>query len=94
MCRRRLWKAWLLLAVMCAVLMIGTAAISPSHRHSEVIGNNCDLCCIGHLPALQSPPLSDIRPSVVLNWQIAAEEFPSSIDPRFSATLGRAPPLA
>jgi hypothetical protein len=93
MCRRRHWKAALLLAAMCAVLVMNAAAASPAHRHSEVIGNNCDLCCIGHLPALQSPYLSDIRPWVVSDWQASAEEYHPSLDPQLPATLGRAPPL-
>jgi hypothetical protein len=81
-----------LLVAMCAVLMVSTAAASPAHQHTEVIGSNCDLCCVGHLPALQSPHLSDIRPSVILDWQIPAEAHLSSLDTQFSATLGRAPP--
>jgi hypothetical protein len=93
MCQGRYWKASLLLTALCAVLIVGTAAVSPAHRHTEVIGSNCDLCCIGHLPALQSPHLSDIRPIVVLDWQDSAEEFHSSLDPQFLATFGRAPPL-
>ncbi len=93
MCHGRVWKAALMLVVMCVVLMVSTAAASPAHRHAEVIGSNCDLCCVGHLPALQSPHLSDIRPSVILDWQIPAEEYFSSLDPQFSATFGRAPPV-
>jgi len=93
MCHGRIWKAALMLVAMCAVLMVSTAAASPAHQHSEVIGSNCDLCCVGHLPALQSPHLSDIRPSVILDWQIPLEEYPASLDPQFSATLGRAPPV-
>jgi hypothetical protein len=93
MCQGRYWKASLLLMAMFAVLIVSTAAVSPAHRHSEVIGSNCDLCCIGHLPALQSPHLSDIRPIVVLDWQISAEEFQSSLDPQCPATFGRAPPV-
>ena len=92
MCHGRIWKAALMLVAMCAVLMVSTAAVSPAHQHTEVIGSNCDLCCVGHLPALQSPHLSDIRPSVILDWQIPAEEHLSSLDTQFSATLGRAPP--
>jgi len=92
MCLGRIWKAALMLVAMCAVLMVSTAAVSPAHQHTEVIGSNCDLCCVGHLPALQSPYLSDIRPSVILDWQIPAEEHLSSLDTQFSATLGRAPP--
>jgi len=90
----RIWKAALMLVAMYAVLMVSTAAASPAHQHTEVIGSNCDLCCVGHLPALQSPHLSDIRPAVILDWQIPAEEYPVSLDPQFSATLGRAPPVA
>jgi hypothetical protein len=89
----RCWKASLLLAAMCAVLIVSTVAASPAHRHTEVIGGDCDLCCVGHLPALQSPHLSDIRPSAVLDWQTPAEAVHSSLDPQFSATFGRAPPL-
>ena len=93
MCHQRPWKAWLLLSCACAVLAMSTAAASPAHRHSELIGNDCDLCCIGHLPALQSPLLFDIRPPVVLKWQVPAEEFLFSPDPGFSARFGRAPPF-
>src|SRR5689334_9309664 len=93
MCHGRVWKAALMLVAMCVVLMVGTIAASPAHQHTEVIGANCDLCCVGHLPALQSPHLSDIRPSVVLDWQSPAEENLASLDPQFSATLGRAPPV-
>ena len=93
MCRRRPWKAALLLAAMCAVFAMYAAAASPEHRHAEVIGNNCDLCCIGHLPALQSPYSSDIRPSIVANWLASAEEYHPSLDPQLPATLGRAPPV-
>ena len=93
MCHKRLWKAWLLLACACAVLAMSAAAASPAHRHSELIGNNCDLCCIGHLSVLQSPLLFDIRPSVVLKWHVPAEKFHFSPEPRFSATFGRAPPF-
>jgi hypothetical protein len=93
MCRGRVCKASLLLLAMCAVLMVNTAAASPAHWHSRVMGSDCDLCCVGHLPALQSPHLSDVRPSAVLNWQISAEEYQSRLDPKFSATFGRAPPL-
>jgi hypothetical protein len=91
MCHGRVWKAALMLVGMCAVLTVGTAAAS-AHQHTEIIGSDCDLCCVGHLPALQSPHLSDIRPSVILDWQIPAEEYLSSLDTQFSATLGRAPP--
>ncbi len=93
MCHGRTWRAALMLVAMCAVLVVSTAAASPAHWHTEVIGSNCDLCCVGHLPALQSPHLSDIRPSVVLDWQIPATEHHSSLDPQFSATFGRAPPV-
>ena len=82
-----------MLVAMFAVLMVGTAAASPAHQHNEVIGGNCDLCCVGHLPALQSPHLSDIRPSVILDWQSPAEDHLASLDPQFSATFGRAPPV-
>ena len=82
----------LLLVATCAVLIVSTAAASAAHRHTIGIGGDCDLCCVGHLPALQSPHLSDIRPSVILDWQIPAEEHLSSLDTQFSATLGRAPP--
>jgi len=92
MCHGRVWKAALMLVAMCVVLMVGTAAAS-AHQHTEVIGSNCALCCVGHLPALQSPHLSDIRPAVILDWQIPAEEYPASLDPQFSSTLGRAPPI-
>jgi hypothetical protein len=92
MCHGRIWKAALMLVAMCAVLTVGTAAAS-AHQHSEIIGGDCDLCCVGHLPALQSPHLSDIRPSAFLDWQIPAEEYFSSLDPQFSATFGRAPPV-
>jgi hypothetical protein len=78
---------------MGAVLIVSTAAASPAHHHAAAIGGDCDLCCVGHLPALQSPHLSDIRPSVILDWQIPLEEYFSSLDPQFSATLGRAPPI-
>jgi len=93
MCHGRVWKAALMLVAMCVVLVVGTAAASPAHQHTEVIGGNCELCCVGHLPALQSPHLSDIRPAVLLDWQSPAEEYLSSLDPQFSATLGRAPPV-
>ena len=83
----------LLLVATCAVLIVSTAAASPAHRQTMGIGADCDLCCVGHLPALQSPHLSDIRPSVVMDWQIPAEEYFSSLDPQFSATFGRAPPV-
>jgi len=89
----RCWKAVLLLVATCAVLIVSTAAASPAHRHTMGIGGDCDLCCVGHLPALQSPHLSDIRPSVVMDWQIPAEEYFSSLDPQFLATFGRAPPV-
>jgi len=92
MCHGRIRKAALMLVSMCAVLMVSTAAASPAHQHTEVIGSDCDLCCVGHLPALQSSHLSDICPSVILAWQIPAKEYPASLDPQFSATLGRAPP--
>jgi hypothetical protein len=92
MLRKRSSKALLLLVAMCAVLTVSTAAASPSHHHTTV-GGDCDLCCVGHLPALQSPHLSDIRPWVVLQWQPSAEEYQSSLDPQFHATLGRSPPV-
>ena len=60
MCRGRVAKASLLLIATCAVLLVSTVAASPAHRH--LVGTDCDLCCVGHLPALQSPHLSDIRP--------------------------------
>ena len=92
MCHGRIWKAALMLVVMCAVLTVGTAAAS-AHWHTEIIGSDCDLCCVGHLSALQSPHLSDIRPAVILDWQIPAEEYPASLDPQFSEAFGRAPPV-
>jgi hypothetical protein len=91
MCQRR-WKAVLLLAAMCAVLAVSNAAASPAHHHSEAIGGDCDLCCVGHLPALQTPHVSDLRPAVVSVWHTVAEEYHSSLDPQFTAALGRAPP--
>ena len=92
MCHGRIWKAALMLVAMCAVLMVGTAAVSPAHQHTEVIGSNCDLCCVAHLPALQSSHLSDIRPSVIFGWQIPADEYLASLYTQFSASLVRAPP--
>jgi hypothetical protein len=91
MCRGRVAKASLLLIATCAVLLVSTAAASPAHQH--LVSTDCDLCCVGHLPALQSPHLSDIRPSTFLDWQPSADEYKASLDPKFPATLGRAPPL-
>lgn len=88
----RAWKAWLQLIAVCAVLLVGMAAASPLHQHT-VSGTNCDLCCAGHLPALQSPLLSDIRPAAVLDSRISAEDIYPSLDPQFAATFGRAPPF-
>jgi len=82
----------LLLAAMCAVLPVNAAAASPAHHHSGAIGAGCDLCCVGHLPALQSLHLSDLRPTVVSNWHTSAEEYHFSLDPQFTAALVRAPP--
>ena len=82
----------LLLAAMCAVLAVSNAAASPAHHHSEAIGADCDLCCVGHLPALQTPHLLDLRPAVVSVWHTLAEEYHSNLDPQFTAALGRAPP--
>jgi len=73
-------------------MAVSTAAASPAHHHSEALGADCDLCCVGHLPALQSPHLSDLRPAVVSVWHALAEEYHSCPDPHFTATLGRAPP--
>jgi len=87
MCHQRPVESWLLLSCACAVLAMSTAAASPAHRHSELIGNDCDLCCIGHLPALQSPLLFDIRPTVVLKWQVRRSEYLFSPDPGFSASF-------
>jgi hypothetical protein len=78
---------------MCAVLTVGTAAAS-AHQHTEIIGSNCGLCCVGHFPELQSPHLSDIRPSVILDWQFRRKKIsPVSIrnSPRLSAA--RHPPV-
>jgi hypothetical protein len=82
----------LLLAAMCAVLAVSNAAASPAHHHSEAIGGDCDLCCAGHLPALQTPHLLDLRPAAVSVWHTLAEEYHSNLDPQFTAALGRAPP--
>jgi hypothetical protein len=76
---------------ICAVLLVSTVAASPAHRH--LIGTDCDLCCVGHLPVVQSPHLSDIRPSIFLDWQPWVDEYQASLDPQFPATRGRAPPL-
>src|SRR5437868_12583724 len=92
MCRGRIWKASLLLLAMYAVLMVSTAAASPAHHHSATPGTDCDLCCVGHLPALQSPHLSDIRPSAILDWQVTADDYYPNLDSQFSAAFGRAPP--
>ena len=78
---------------MCAVLMVSTIAASLAHRHGEVVGSDCDLCCVGHLTALQTQPLFDIRPADLLHWRAPAEEYHSLLDPQFSAALGRAPPV-
>jgi len=91
MSRRSICEALLLLAVLGAVLTVSTAAASPAHRH--VVGSDCDLCCVGHVPAIQSPRVSDVHVPIVVDWQTSAEEHPASLDPDFSATLGRAPPL-
>jgi hypothetical protein len=93
MCRWRVWKASLLLVAMVAVLTVSNAAASPAHWHSQVIGSDCDLCCVGHLPTLQSPHSSDIRPSPVMDWQIPADENPASLDRQFFPAFGRAPPV-
>jgi hypothetical protein len=78
----RRWRAWnnslLLLGAMCAVLAVSTAA--------------CDLCCVGHLPALPALDLSDVRPLVAPAWLISTEKSASSLDLPFSPALGRAPP--
>jgi len=91
MSRRSVCEALLLLAVMGTVLTVNTAAVSSAHRH--VVGSNCDLCCVGHVPALQSPRVLDVYVPIVMDRQISAEQHPASLDPDFSATLGRAPPL-
>jgi hypothetical protein len=91
MSRRSVCEALLLLAVLGALLAVSTAAVSSAHRH--VVGRDCDLCCAGHVPALQSPRASDVHLPVVVDRQISAEEHPDTLDPDFSATLGRAPPL-
>ena len=93
MCRGRVWKASLLLLAMSAVLMVSTAAASPAHHHSALAGGDCDLCCLWHSPALQSPHLSDLRPSIILHWQASAEERQASLDPQIPPALGRAPPV-
>jgi hypothetical protein len=77
---------------MAAVLVVSAAAASPAHHHADAIGGDCVVCCVGHLPALQSPYVSDPGPSLILDWQRPPEEQFSSLDPQFSATLGRAPP--
>ena len=82
----------LLLAAMCAVMAVSTVAASPAHHHSETIGADCELCCVGHLPALQSPYLSDLRPAFVSLWRRVADEYHYTPDPQFTATRGRAPP--
>jgi hypothetical protein len=91
MSRGSICEALLLLAVMGAVLTVSTVAASPAHRH--VVGSDCDLCCVGHVPALQSPRASDVHLTIVVDRQTSAEEHAASLDPYFSAKLGRAPPL-
>jgi len=88
----RAGKACLLLAAMCAVLAVSMSAASPAHRHSDTIGGDCNLCCAGHLPVIQSPLSSDMRPTLVMDWRLPADEDHLSLDPQFAAPLGRAPP--
>ena len=92
MCNRRPWKAALLLVAMCAALAVSAAAASPAHHHSDAIGSDCVLCCVAHLPLLQSPHLSDLQPVVRSDWHITVEECQSCLDSQLTVTPGRAPP--
>jgi len=82
-----------MLLAVCAVLAVNSAAASPAHQHSVAAGSDCELCCVGHLPALQTPCQSDLRPGGNLNWQPAIEPQCADLDPRSTAASGRAPPL-
>ena len=90
MLSRHRWKAALLLTAMCAALIVSAAAASPAHHHSDAIGSDCELCCVGHLPALQSPHLSDLRPVAQSAWHATVEECRSSLAPIYSDARTRA----
>jgi hypothetical protein len=82
-----------MLAAMCAVLAVSTTAASPAHRHSDAPGSDCDLCCVGHLPAVQARHSSDLGPCIIFHWRPAGDEFLPIIDPHLRAAASRAPPL-
>jgi len=88
---RRL-RALVQLVAMCVLLAVNAAAASPAHHHSDAIGSDCVLCCVGHLPVLQSQHGVDIRPASRTDWHAAIEEFQPDLDSQFTATPGRAPP--
>ena len=92
LCHRRPWKALLLCLAVAALAVITTAAALPTHWHSAARGVNCDICCIAHAPALQSPVVADVRPPLPVERHIAVERVPGLLETFFPAALGRAPP--
>ena len=91
MCHRRPWKALLLCVAVAALAVITTAAALPAHWHSAIGGVNCDICCIAHAPALQSPVNADARPLVPVGRHVAVERLTGPLESFFFADLGRAP---
>lgn len=92
LCHRRPWKAVLLWVALIALVVVTTVATMPAHWHSATRGVNCEICCIAHAPALQSPVYADAQLLAAVERRVATERLPRLLETFFFADLGRAPP--
>jgi len=81
-----------LVLAMAALLGVSAASASPAHGHIKAPGNECNICFVAHLSALQ-PVTSQGICALEFRGRAAVPLCDSSYDPLFRKTsLSRGPP--
>jgi len=83
--RRRL----LVVVVLVATLVLSTVAFQHSH---DPAARSCDLCQVGHTPALQATGLAAVRSPQPIEWHSVTEQVHPDLEPLLASSPSRAPP--
>jgi hypothetical protein len=76
------------------LLTVVAATANGLHRHDNSSREACQLCKVGHMPALQTGA-AVIAPSLgLVAWHVASIAFQPDLDPVLGTGPTRAPPSA
>jgi len=80
------------LVVVVLLVTLALSAIAYQHSHDRGAARSCDVCQVGHTPALQtSGPLS-VRAPQPVEWHAPSEQAHPDLEPLLTSSPSRAPP--